>query len=66
MEDYQKRVVDEKTALDEKIVRLGDFIVNSPVFATLVVHEQTLLRDQLLHMQGYSDVLRDRIFMWEH
>lgn len=35
MQPHQQRVVDEKTALDEKATALSNFIGTSPIFETL-------------------------------
>jgi hypothetical protein len=60
MEEYQQRVVDEKTALDDKISRLKPFIATEKFFA-LPVFEQERMNRQLHHMEKYSDVLGERI-----
>ena len=63
IEEYQKRVVEEKIALDEKIKRLTAFI-NSDKFYALPAIEQTLLRRQDAAMAFYSLVLSDRIALF--
>lgn len=60
MEAYQQRVVDEKTALDEKIAGLWAFI-RSDAFKKLVDEEKMSLREQHDYMCQYSDVLEERI-----
>jgi hypothetical protein len=61
MESHQQRVVDEESALSEKIVKLSSFISSNTIFKTLPEREQSLLRRQLQHMLGYSAVLSERI-----
>jgi len=46
MQPHQQRVVDEKTALDEKATALGNFIGTSPIFQTLEPAEQERLKEQ--------------------
>jgi hypothetical protein len=61
MQPHQQRVVDEKTELDDKLVKLDAFIVGSEIFKDLPEDERTRLRKQAGFMKGYSDVLGDRI-----
>ena len=58
--EYQQRVVDEKTELDDKLVKLIAFFDN-PVFAQLPQAEQGRLRRQSSIMTDYSVVLAERI-----
>jgi hypothetical protein len=60
MKPHQKRVVDEKTALDEKLNKLKEFLV-SDIFDGLTMQEQELLKIQSSYMQSYSDILAERI-----
>lgn len=60
MEPYQKRVVEEKEALDEKITKLSDFS-NGSIFPTLPEDEQERLKRQFNIMRDYAAVLGDRI-----
>lgn len=60
MQDYQQRVVDEKKELDDKIAKLGSFVV-SIKFLDVSLAERDLMVDQLKVMQQYSDLLRVRI-----
>ncbi len=60
MEDYQLRVVEEKSALDEKLQKLELFI-GSDVYNGLSPDDQWLLISQRVHMKNYSDVLGHRI-----
>ncbi len=60
MTDWQKRVVDEKEALDEKRVKLLAFI-QSEASAKVEPDERLRLVAQLHFMDGYSQVLANRI-----
>ena len=60
MEEYQKRVVQEKEELDERIMKLKRFINNVPAFG-VDSDDMSLLRMQLNAMRRYSDILGDRI-----
>ncbi len=60
MKPYQQRVCDEKEELDEKIVKLKEFM-NSDVYAELLAVEQGLLMVQLVAMDNYFNVLGRRI-----
>ena len=57
---HQQRVVDEKTALDEKIEKLRAFF-NTAIFANLHPDEQERLRIQFGYMVSYSSILEERI-----
>lgn len=61
LELHQLRVIEEKTALDDKLSKLTTFITSAPVFETLHILEKQRLREQQYHMVQYSDVLRRRI-----
>ena len=60
MEDYQKRVVDEKAALNKKQSALEGFKASS-FFVGLPERDRELLSAQASYMQAYSDVLGKRI-----
>lgn len=60
MEAHQKRVVDEKVELDDKVTKLNTFFSN-PIFAGLDSAEQERLRRQYAAMLEYSVVLGERI-----
>ena len=60
MEEFQKRVVEEKEALDDKLTRLVPFI-GSETFNGLPEDEQKRLRRQEMLMELYSDILAERI-----
>ena len=59
MKKYQKRLVDEKQALDEKIVNLTMFIY-SPRILGVDPDERGRMIHQLHMMKAYSEVLLDR------
>lgn len=62
LQPHQQRVVEEHRELNEKIDKLGEFIVNKPgVFLQLPWEEQDLLHRQYAAMQAYSDILVERI-----
>lgn len=60
MEAYQDRVVKEKEDLDNKICSLFRFI-GSGTFNGLSDEEKRRLKRQKISMEGYSDVLAERI-----
>jgi len=62
MEPYQQRVVEEKAALDEKLNKLAKFVINGgDAFKMLFIAEQVRLNKQMVVMEIYSEILRDRI-----
>lgn len=63
MEAYQERVLEEKRALDEKVLKLTTFIdgTESGKFAELSADEQDRLRRQRIAMMDYAGVLTERI-----
>lgn len=60
-QQYQQRVVNEKTELDAKAKALSDFINYSDVFPTLDSAEKERLKDQCVIMWQYSEILGQRI-----
>lgn len=60
LQPYQQRVVDEKTELDAKREKLGEF-KNTGLFASLPWQEQERLNTQAHVMTLYSAVLGERI-----
>ncbi|MCK5600621.1 hypothetical protein KAR91_02060 [Candidatus Pacearchaeota archaeon] len=60
MSNYQDRVVEEKTSLDEKIKKLASFAKTEP-YEALTGFERVKLRQQLDIMLQYSNVLNERI-----
>ena len=68
MEDYNQRVIDwqgrvrqEKTELDDKIIKLNDFVEHNAFFNGLDRELQSLLVGQLATMMHYSMILGLRI-----
>lgn len=60
IQQYQQRVIDEKTELDEKLTKLIGFFDTS-IYKNLPEDEQRRLREQSEHMSNYSAVLGARI-----
>lgn len=60
MKPYQERVLIEKQELDVRLSRLNDFI-SSDSFYSVPTSEQDMLKDQLIAMQVYSEILANRI-----
>lgn len=60
MLDYQKRMLDEKEALDMKISSLGTF-TKSDMFDSITIKERRLMLNQLAMMSQYSSILTERI-----
>lgn len=60
MQEYQQRVVDEKIALEEKLVKLSAFLL-SEIFLTLDNEDRFLLSRQKEVMSDYLDILVARI-----
>jgi hypothetical protein len=57
---FQDRVRNEKAELDAKLHKLQDFLVSS-IFTTLPDDERVRLQRQAHWMEGYSDILTERI-----
>lgn len=64
MKPHQQRVIDEKEALDEKLLKLHEFICRNPVFEKLSGAEKELMREQVRVMDEYSDILEERIVLF--
>ena len=64
MKDYQQRVVNEKNGLDEKLVKLNEFLP-SETFKSLAPDERTRLIKQQSIMQEYSIILGERISVFD-
>lgn len=58
---YQERVIGEKKQLDDKLFRLGQFILDSGCYNLLPIEEVQRLNRQMKAMEDYSDVLGERI-----
>jgi len=61
MEDHVKRMIAERTELEEKMRKLGDFITTNKGFALLSDEKQFLMRQQYEYMTNYQGVLQRRI-----
>lgn len=61
MKGFEKRLVDEKNALNQKIVKLKTFIADKEIFDTYDIFDQVLLQQQMLAMCEYHTVLKQRI-----
>ena len=61
MRPHQQRVLDEKRELDERLVKLSEFISASAIFKALDDQDRNLMRDQQRAMMDYSDALEGRI-----
>jgi hypothetical protein len=60
MKPFIQRIVDEKTELDERAGKLGDF-VKSEKFHSLNSEMQSLMVEQYDVMKGYSVILGKRL-----
>ena len=60
MPEYQKRVIEEKKELSDKVTKLAVFIA-SKAFDELSSVDKFLLSEQIKHMQSYREVLRLRV-----
>lgn len=60
MQPYQERVIAERDELEPKITRLSKFL-DSETCRSLPEAEQARLLRQLGHMNGYHEVLDERI-----
>jgi hypothetical protein len=60
MQEFQKRVVEEKTQLDERLEKLKIFL-KTPTFKSLTSIERVRLTRQSEVMQEYSTILGQRI-----
>jgi len=60
MEDYQQRVVDEKSELDKRLETLTKFLAGE-VSATIDAEECVRLEKQQSLMAQYSAILQERI-----
>ena len=60
MQPYQQRVVEEKTELDNKLEKLGQFL-EAETFSKLTEDEARRLNNQFVVMTNYSHILGERI-----
>ena len=61
MEDWEQRVVDEKSELSKKIIALTTFVTTNPTFLSLDSGDRDLMWEQLSLMLNYCNVLERRI-----
>lgn len=64
MAPFQRRVVTEQNELTEKLVKLRQFIATD-AFRLIGDHECGLLMAQSQHMADYSNILAQRIVLFE-
>ena len=60
LQQHQVRVLEEREELDRKVTALKQFFSTSK-FSELTALDQSLLRNQARFMEGYLEVLVDRI-----
>ena len=60
MEAFVERMITEKDELQDRVIKLENF-VNGEKFKELKGLEQVYLKEQLKFMRGYLSVLRQRI-----
>ena len=60
MPDYQERARKELEALDERIVKLENFLLSDAI-KKLNAQDGSLLRQQLGTMRDYSRILTERV-----
>lgn len=58
--EHLRRVFNEKRELDERISKLGAFF-GTEAFGSVAPAEQSRLQKQVLAMQTYSDILKERL-----
>lgn len=58
---HQERVIEEKRELDDRAIKLSDFIGNSPLFDDIDPDEQERLKEQNELMWALSEILKQRI-----
>jgi len=61
MSTVQERVSEEFMALEEKMMKLNDFIIRSEVYEGLDAVDQLLLRLQASAMAQYAAILGERL-----
>jgi len=60
-----ERMKDELTQLADRTAKLATFISGNPIFKQLPGDERDLMRQQLVHMEGYRDTLDTRLDLAE-
>lgn len=61
MQPHQQRVVQERDELQDRTQKLGEFILNNPIFQSLSEEEQTDMSEQHYFMSRYLEILDKRI-----
>ncbi len=61
MQEYQKRIIEEKVELDKRAAKLSKFIGLNPLFDGIDPDEQERMREQCETMWEYSEILGQRI-----
>lgn len=61
MSTFLDRLKVEQTELQEKEEKLNDYIENNSHFQTLTDENKMLLKDQLVYMEKYNLILKERI-----
>ncbi len=59
--NYQTRVIDEKSELDNRCAKLKAFIEEKGIYSELPATDQNLMAEQLQVMTRYSEILSLRI-----
>lgn len=59
--EFIKRLHKEQKDLSVKIEKLRDYITNNPHFKTLPKNDRELLKNQLIQMINYNDILLKRL-----
>jgi hypothetical protein len=60
-ETFLDRLLAEQMELNDRLVKLGDFINDNPTFHALPEKQKSLLVQQRRLMAAYSDILLERI-----
>lgn len=63
---YIERMKDELSELADRTAKLATFISTNPIFKQLAADDRDLMRQQLVHMEGYRDTLDTRLDLAEH
>lgn len=61
MSTFLDRLKEEQRELDEKLIKLNDYIENNSHFESLTDKNKILLKEQRVYMKKYNVVLKDRI-----
>lgn len=65
MNDAKQKVVDEKAQLQDKIMKLSNFMVWDKNFENLSKEQRWLLKLQQRVMLVYNEILEARLNIWE-